>query len=484
MKKLTLLLATICCSLTFAQEKTYNFEKKLTYKFELPEEYKIFMGDNDVFFNNYYAKNTLLGIFDKLLNEVQSEPFSHDSFLINNNRIFDVYTNSLENNISIKAPVYIEDLDQDIKPYEDQFIKGNGTVTKLNSTQTINNITCNDYQFNFKDSNENESSIVFCADEKNQIDNISLLLPQTKIKGLLLHLKQDDMMSLTLKNITNSFLKVTFDENKETEIFNNKVKELKENYKEYYGYDSIVADSAVVAAAEVGEYSYNNKYEHPFCNLSTYYENYDGDWSSISSLYSDACTELYQVETINSDYLNFSKKSINQKINYYSKAKILSNKEVKEVKKINKTIFKDAENFKITKETESYENPELYDTATPVYESEPMEAIGETYESTYKNSITSPISLAMDMDTSYRSSLPKYCNNIEVPDFKESEFRIHVKNYVSQVCDLYAIPYDENVAIKETIDSMRKSLLEINNKYDGLKKEDKEKLTTFFNSLD
>jgi len=31
---------------------------------------------------------------------------------------------------------------------------------------------------------------------------------------------------------------------------------------------------------------------------------------------------------------------------------------------------------------------------------------------------------------------------------------------------------------------MRKSILEINNKYDKLKKEDKDKLTTFLNSLD
>ena len=58
-----------------------------------------------------------------------------------------------------------------------------------------------------------------------------------------------------------------------------------------------------------------------------------------------------------------------------------------------------------------------------------------------------------------------------------------VYNYAGQVCDLY-IYQSGSVALSGTIDAMRKSILEINNKYDKLKKEDKDKLTTFLNSLD
>ena len=111
----------------------------------------------------------------------------------------------------------------------------------------------------------------------------------------------------------------------------------------------------------------------------------------------------------------------------------------------------------------------------------------DPYTSTYKTTDISKIDLAIDNPDvqDFMKVAPEHCKNLKakIPTFTDKDLGNLVYNYAGQVCDLY-IYQSGSVALSGTIDAMRKSILEINNKYDKLKKEDKDKLTTFLNSLD
>ena len=150
--------------------------------------------------------------------------------------------------------------------------------------------------------------------------------------------------------------------------------------------------------------------------------------------------------------------------------------------------FEDANDFKLVS------NPDYEDAAVAADSAyaEAVDALSlidsyEPYTSTYKTDDISVVSLAIENPDvkEYLKVAPKHCTDLKtkIPTFSDKDLGNLVYNYVGQTCDLY-IYESGSVSLSGTINALRKSVLEINNKSDKLTKDDKEKLTTFLNSLD
>ena len=163
---------------------------------------------------------------------------------------------------------------------------------------------------------------------------------------------------------------------------------------------------------------------------------------------------------------------------------LINGEETKELNKLFKKYYQDAKEFKLEENLDADYATVAVDSAVAVTD---YAEVYEPYSSSYKTSDIGVVSLAIDNEylESYMKVAPEYCKNLKtkIPTFSDKDLGNLVYNYAGQVCDLY-IYNSGNVSLNGTIDALRKSVLEINNKYEKLKKEDKEKLTTFLNSLD
>ena len=112
----------------------------------------------------------------------------------------------------------------------------------------------------------------------------------------------------------------------------------------------------------------------------------------------------------------------------------------------------------------------------------------EKYESTYKKK-PEEITYAIDnlFNAKMWNMLPKHCKNIDenLPTLQNKEFRNHLKNFTGQMCDLYLLQSDyHNVAIKITIDDVRREFLFINENKEKLNKSDQKKVNQYLENLD
>lgn len=100
----------------------------------------------------------------------------------------------------------------------------------------------------------------------------------------------------------------------------------------------------------------------------------------------------------------------------------------------------------------------------------------DPYESTYKTDDISVIDLAINNPDvkEYLKIAPKHCTDLKtkIPTFSDKDLGNLVYNYAGQVCDLY-IYNSGSVGLPETVNALRKSVLEINNKTDKLTKKTK-----------
>ena len=115
-------------------------------------------------------------------------------------------------------------------------------------------------------------------------------------------------------------------------------------------------------------------------------------------------------------------------------------------------------------------------------------AIAE-YESTYKKADSEEPNLAVANlpDSEIWKGLPKHCRKIEenLPKLDNKEFKKHLHNYVGQMCDMYITQSDyHSVAIKITLDEIRREVLYINENKEKLKSSDKKKVDQYLENLD
>lgn len=112
------------------------------------------------------------------------------------------------------------------------------------------------------------------------------------------------------------------------------------------------------------------------------------------------------------------------------------------------------------------------------------------YKSTYKiEPKRDTINLAIDNEFSKHlfKSIPNHCTNIdkELPKFEMKDLDYHVKNYVGQMCDMYLTQsFGHTVAIKTTLDEIRREALFLLNIREKLSDKDRKKLDKYLDNLD
>lgn len=488
MKKLFYSILTLCSLTLLAQEKTHSFDQRLVYDYNVSEELSAMYPIDNILENKlsiYIGKESLLGHSD---NDFLFEGFNSSAFLITKEHYFDVKLNSLENQISIKTPTLYDYSDsKEYLPYNADHFTQKNKLVNLNRTEKINGYTCNNYQL--VDPNAENEKTIYCIDEKNAINNASYLLPQQPIKGLIVKVgDSDNSSSLVLNRIEKSNLKVYFDENQSIKTYEDNIVKLKELYKSLYETDTI---------SQPEDLSYlnnsDNRYEDP---LYEYYMLSTSDNDKVNTLFNSMAPLALTVITLDTDFDNnfdfdrakaikATEASTKKTIQLYKKNGLITTDEAKELNNNFKQYFDKAKNFKFEKHQEVIQNEEvaLDSVDAAVYATD----VALDYQSAYKNTSLKDVKLAIDEEGAkyYLDIAPSHCKDLKsrIPDFSSNDLKEIIYNYTGQICDLY-IYQSGYVDLSSTVDAVRKSVWELNTKYDSFKKEDKEKLKKFFDSLD
>lgn len=466
MKKLILLLTILNCSLTFAQEKTFSFDKKLTYKIDIPEAYEEYLENKNISLTFYIGKDALLGNLD---GTEFFDGFKTDAFLSTNKKVFDVNASSLENNLTIKTPSYYYEEAQNT-PYSDNIFGDDFTLNKVNTSDIINGYSCNNYELISKNSDQTTN---ICVDEKSEINNMRFLLPNHNLKGLLISLKSDQQGGYTLNKISNTSLKSTFNESESIENYNKVLTKLKSEY-DYTDPNEVAVDSVAVAYDDYF-YDYTND------PINLYYNYANSENENINSIFYTISGAIGTIVSQNNENrlkaLNIAEATSKQIVKQYKKNSLLDSKEAKELNQILKKYFEDAKNY--TPTTPEYAAVEVVDDYPSVSY--------EPYSSVYQNLNLNDMNFAYtgyNEEENLINTMPKYCINTVVPDFKNVAFKKNVENYIGQLCDLYISKFVYNVGITETTDALRYSFLKINELKSKLSKEEQTKFDQFINNLD
>ena len=128
------------------------------------------------------------------------------------------------------------------------------------------------------------------------------------------------------------------------------------------------------------------------------------------------------------------------------------------------------------------------DSANEDFASDDIYDYIEKYESTYKKAPTE-FNYAIDDLPSIKlwDALPNHCRNIDkdLPALNDEVFLSHLKNFTGQICDLYLVQNEyHNVAVKLTIDDIRREFLFLNEKKEKLNKADQKKVNKYLENLD
>lgn len=112
----------------------------------------------------------------------------------------------------------------------------------------------------------------------------------------------------------------------------------------------------------------------------------------------------------------------------------------------------------------------------------------EKYSSTYKKKPEEG-SYAIDELKSKKmwEILPTHCKNLDkdLPKLDNATFGMHLRNLTAQLCDLYLTQNEyHNVAVKITIDEIRRELLYITQEKEKLNKSDRKKVNQYLEKLD
>lgn len=400
-------------------------------------------------------------------------------------QFFLVESSDLENTFKIGSPTWYSNGEDTFK---DNYFYPIKEVKKTAETNTILSTTCTYYNLIPVDSEMRMISL--CIDTKNIIDNASYFLPKQATKGLIMEIREPNEegqnSSVQLKNIEKVNVQYSFDFDKEKLAIEAMIAEQAELYDEAEAY----ADSAAVVTDYAG---FTSAYDDPLC---AYYASIPEGLSDkvnavLSSYMSSTCSHLlmdtdYDGET---DFkkdalLSFFQRDSKSFTKNLAKNKLISKSESKQLLTFFKDIHSQSKVFVYTPE-EIDESVIDYDNIDEVAAYE----VYEPYQSTYKAIDMNVLSLAIETfnDEGVMKAIPTHCSDFKtkVPTFENKQLGQLILQYVGQSCDFYYSEHNSyTVDIKSTIDSIRKSILSIENLHDSLSKADKKKLNEFLNSLD
>lgn len=491
MKKIVCLAVSLTAFTGFAQNsKSVEFTKKLTYKFESSGEYTSAYDEdfNNINYDHYLGKNNKESLLSFYYNDTAMANYGQgeSNYFVNKNWMVPLTVSGIS-----KAVNYT--------PYSAFKILGEDQiVSKLDRKGTIDGTNCQYYAI-LKDTDDKESyDYCFCIDESNNVNNAEYLFADSKLKGLIVSVEYKDETSyrLVYKSIQNISLKLDIDTDKmvtDIEEYQNTAK------AEAAAYGKYAADSAAVAVdAAYGDYS--SIYRDPLYTYS--YDDIELQdynlYNYISPLYSITTTALYNTKeyggerTLTRDQLaSFYKKESKSLVKNLKSAKMITADQKKELEKFFKAENNKIKNY-VPNQTVDYAETAVVDAvAVPddAAYAEPYDYYTK-YQSDYKDITINEIELAYDIDVKDNEQIkqyaPDYCDNLKskIPNFQNKSLSTHVHNLTGQICDLYLYNNGGNVGYFETINSMRKSYLEIEKLRSTLSQKDQKLLLEFIKNLD
>ena len=488
MKKIVCLALSLTAFAGFAQNnKSVEFTKKLSYKIEMSEDsYNEFTEAeySNINYDHYLDKNNKESLLSFYYNDTAAASYggSESNFFVSKNWMVPLSVSGIS-----KAVNYT--------PYGAFKILNEGqSVTKLDRKGTIGGTNCQYYAILRDIDNKESYDYCFCIDESNKINNAESIFPDSKLKGLILSVEYNTESSykLVYKSSQNVSLKLDIDSDKISADIEEYQKSVVEEYP---------VDAAAVAVDSVSAYGdYGSVYSDP---LYTY--NYDGSelqdyslYSYITPIYSVTTSALYNTKeyggegTLNRDQVaSFYKKESKSLVKNLKSAKMITADQKKELEKFFKEQNEKIKNY-VPNQPIDYaatDVAEAYAVADTAAYAEDYDYYTK-YESSYKNETIDEIVLAYDIDVKDNEKIkeyaPDYCDNLKskIPNFQNKSLSTHVHNLTGQICDLYLYNNGGNVGYFETINSMRKSYLEIEKLRSTLSQKDQKLLLEFIKNLD
>lgn len=488
MKKIVCLALSLTAFAGFAQNnKSVEFTKKLSYKIEMSEDsYNEFteVEYSNINYDHYLDKNNIESLLSFYYNDTAAASYggSESNFFVSKNWMVPLSVSGIS-----KAVNYT--------PYGAFKILNEGqSVTKLDRKGTIGGTNCQYYAILRDIDNKESYDYCFCIDESNKINNAESIFPDSKLKGLILSVEYNTESSykLVYKSSQNVSLKLDIDSDKLSADIEEYQKSVVEEYP---------VETAEVAVDSVSAYGdYGSVYSDP---LYTY--NYDGSelqdyslYSYITPIYSVTTNALYNTKeyggegTLNRDQVaSFYKKESKSLVKNLKSAKMITADQKKELEKFFKTQNEKIKNY-VPNQPIDYaatDVAEAYAVADTAAYAEDYDYYTK-YESSYKNETIDDIVLAYDLDVKDNEKIkeyaPDYCDNLKskIPNFQNKSLSTHVHNLTGQICDLYLYNNGGNVGYFETINSMRKSYLEIEKLRSSLSQKDQKLLLEFIKNLD
>lgn len=427
MKKLSLLLCLVGGLLFSQQEKVIKFNKKLSY-------YQV--NDKEI------VKNEFLDFYLSDSEYVlQSFPYSY-------------YLTLYDKENKNTAVISIHPITQKADIMMNSF----GGIDYSIKTEEVGNLNGRNCVFY-----RNEGSGKACVDEQSKYDNFSILNHQAKGEVLFFQ-EGDERLELREKSDMDYTLII------DTE-------ELKRQIEK-----QTIADS--IEVADIIEDDYTPNYD-PLFNpyLSNTFNEY-GNSPETNKAYDYAIrfsTFGYTTDERDKE-VNFLKKSYKSYAKNLHSAGLVDKNERKELVNILERFIQEVENYvpsQIVEAEEDIYEPTNYDFNfyTP-------------YQSVYKDEkVEKNMPLALNdilNDEKIVKNMPNFCANLPniIPNFENENLSLHLNNYLGQLCDLYLYQNGGTVGYFETLNSMRKSLLEIELMQSSLSEKDKITLTNIIKNLD
>lgn len=482
---------SLLSALAFAQEKNYTFDKKLVYTNLVTSDPEM---SEAMIINDYVSTKNKAHLTEVALKWSPSESLYS---MVNQGKVVGIAGLSLEGKLKAKDFTY--------NPYSisqtliyTNLLSSPIVFTKMNKKGKFGKLNCEYYEMSLKNASDDETvndfvnSSCMCIDTDNPIKNLKSLIPQASLDGLIVSIssKSTDENTIYLKETSNVNLNYSFDFDKN---YNDAKLALEEYEKENANTNTDYA-AAVDSVYAASDYAY---LIDPICNYYEYFQDLD---SNLYTFAVNLASTICNFSTLDSDengVPDFDRKKL---IQLGEKQKRMFLKEAKKQKSLTKEEIKIFESHFETysKAVKEFDPNNAVDTTTSAdaayaFDYNEVDAAAEAvayvpYESDYKNVVINKINLAaeLQLDNDIQAYMPSYCDELQakIPAFKNEALKKHTHNLVGQMCDLYLYQNGGAVDYLGTINSMRKSLLEIENMREKLSKNDAKLLKDFLNSLD
>lgn len=478
MKKRACLILSIATFSSFAQVRQATFDQKLTYKIEIENAQEDYLMDySTIKYDHYIGKNKEESLLSFYYLE-NSGNASEANLYIKNGWMVPITVNGISQTISYTSYAAFK------------FTEEGKVFSKIDRSGTFNGINCVYYAFLSNIEDKTSYDACFCIDENNKIDNAGVLFSENTIKGLIVAAEDSREENFRLIYESSENTNLTLHLNPEKVIA-----DIEAYHKQQTDYDEVISMPEYASEAPVtSAYDHQNTiYTDPLYSYGTaHFDNYDL-YNYVYPIYGITSNLLYSTQeyNVNGKYTRdqitkFYKKSTKNLVKNLASSKIISSEE----KKILNHFFNEK-----NKEIEKYQpdappatNQEYTTETTADVDYDSYYSFYTKYESVYSGININKVSLAYDIldSDSLKVNAPEYCDDLKnrIPEFQNKDLKLHVYNLAGQICDLYLYNNGGYVGYFETINSMRKSFLEIEKMRSSLSKKDQKILLEYLTTLD